>query len=94
MPREARLFEESGGSPLRAYLLMKANGNGGIPPNWVSRARKSRRKRQTDVTKALKKGTVRDILTLEDWELSYRKETFYQGIRILFALEKNPKSKL
>ena len=42
MPREASLFDESGGSPARAYLLLKRQGSGNIPPAWIDRARASR----------------------------------------------------
>jgi len=39
MAREARLFESSKGSPARG--LFKLRGN--IPPNWIARARGSRK---------------------------------------------------
>jgi hypothetical protein len=56
MAREAGLFVESGGSPLRAYLLLKSQGSANIPPSWIDRARESRKAREVDVAKVLKKG--------------------------------------
>jgi hypothetical protein len=51
MPREARLFESAQGSPARALLKLHAN----IPPNWILRARRSRKSTEPDVVRALKK---------------------------------------
>jgi len=42
----------------------------------------------------LRKGSIRDVPSVEDWEVAYRKECFYRGIRILFELERNGKTKL
>jgi hypothetical protein len=94
MPREATLFEQSGSSPLRAYLMLKADGSANIPPNWIDRARGSRKNREKLVASILKKGRVQDFPSLEDWELAYRKECFYYGIRILLELERKGKSGL
>jgi len=91
MPREANLFEQAGGSPLEGYLLLKANG-GNIPPRWIENARASRKGRHKAVVTALQEGGWGDITVLRDWEESYRKECFYNGIRILFELERNGKS--
>jgi len=38
MPREASLFDETDGSALEAYLLLRQDG-GNIPPAWIDRAR-------------------------------------------------------
>ena len=94
MPREATLFEESGGSVLRAYLLLKNGGSANIPPNWIERAKESRKNREKDVASSLKSGRVKDILRLEEWELSYRKECFYRGLRVLLELEREGSSNL
>jgi len=94
MPREAGLFDESGGSPLRAYLILKNNGSANIPPSWIARARQSRKSREEATAKALKRGKVTDIIRLEDWELAYRKECFYYGLRVLLELERKGKTKL
>lgn len=94
MPREATLFEQSGGSPLRAYLMIKSEGSANIPPNWITRARASRKNRERNVSQLLRNGSIQDFPQLEDWELAYRKECFYQGIRVLLDLERSGKSKL
>lgn len=93
MAREAELFEMAGGSPLRGYLLLRQQG-GNIPPMWIDRSTESRRRRQKVIARVLQKGSVRDVPFVEDWEVAYRKECFYRGIRILFELERSGKSKL
>lgn len=94
MPREATLFEESGGSVGRAYLLLKSSGSANIPPNWIERAKESRKHREGNVAKALRHGKLKEIIVIEDWELAYRKECFYRGLRILLELERDGKSKM
>jgi hypothetical protein len=93
MPREAGLFEASGGSPLRGYLILRQQG-GNVPPQWIERSTESRRGRQADLAKALKEGRPADIVLAEDWELAFRKECFYRGIRILMELERGGHTKL
>ena len=51
MPREAKLFESAKGSPTRA--LFKLQGN--IPPNWIARARGSRKSLEPDLVASMKK---------------------------------------
>jgi len=75
-------------------LLKRAGGKPGIPPNWEYRERLSRRARQKDVAKVLKTGKVADVATLEEWELVFRKECFYHGMRCLFDLERKGKTRL
>ena len=43
MAREATLFDEAGGNPLRGYLLLKQGGEN-VPPAWIERAHDSREK--------------------------------------------------
>jgi hypothetical protein len=93
MPREANLFDEAQGSPVRGYLLMKQSGSK-VPPAWIERAHKSRKSREKAVSQALKSGRVWEVTTLEEWELAYRKECFYYGIRALFELERKGKTAL
>lgn len=93
MAREAGLFEMAGGSPLRGYLILRQQG-GNIPPQWIERSGASRRTRQKKVAHVLRKGSVRQIPEVEDWEVAYRKECFYRGIRILFELERSGKTRL
>ncbi len=91
MPREANLFEQTGGSALEGYFLLKAGG-GNIPPRWIDNARASRKGRHKGVAQVLKKAHWGEITTLRDWEEAYEKECFYNGIRILFELERDGKS--
>jgi hypothetical protein len=90
MPREANLFEQAGGSALEGYFMLKASG-GNMPPRWIDNAGASRKGRHKGVAQALKKANWGDITTLRDWEEAYEKECFYNGIRILFELERDGK---
>lgn len=92
MPREASLFDQSGGSVLRAYILLKNGGSANIPPNWIERARESRKNREENIATLLKEGKIKDIQGVEEWELAYRKECFYRGLRILLELERSGRS--
>lgn len=94
MPREAGLFDMSQGSVVRAYVLLKNSGSANIPPAWIDRARLSRKGREPDVARVLKSGRVKDLPTLEDWELTFRKECFYHGLRVLLELERSGKTRL
>jgi hypothetical protein len=51
MPREAKLFESAKGSPARALFKLQAN----IPPNWIARARGSRKSIEPDLVASMKK---------------------------------------
>ncbi len=93
MPREAGLFDETGGSALEGYLLLKRDG-GNIPPMWIKRARLSRKRREKELAATLKKKSLDAVYLLRDWELAYRKECFYHGIRVLMELERAGQSKL
>jgi hypothetical protein len=93
MPREAHLFDEAGGNVVRGYILLKQQG-GNIPPMWIERAQESRRNRHKEVTEALQNGSLAEITTVEAWDLAYRKECFYRGIRCLLELERNGRSSI
>ena len=93
MPREASLFDETSGSPLEAYLLLRRNG-GNIPPAWIDRASESRKKREKELASALKKNSLDALDLLRDWETAYRKECFYYGIRALMELQRKGKTRL
>jgi len=93
VPRKASLFDQTDGSPLEAYLLLRQDG-GNIPPAWIDRATGSRRNRQKELATALKKNSLDASALLRDWELAYRKECFYYGIRVLMELERSGKTKL
>ena len=91
MPREAVLFEKSGGSAVKAFL--RRNG-GNIPPNWIDRSSASRKNRQKELGKLLYSKSIDAVPLLEDWELAYQKECFYYGLRVLLELERKGKTKL
>jgi hypothetical protein len=106
MPREARLFESAKGSPARALFKLHAN----IPPNWIARARGSRKDLEPDLAASMKKlvrlrkrrpkahATIKaakqELRTLlKAWELTYRKESFYNGLRTLLEITRNGESR-
>jgi hypothetical protein len=106
MAREAKLFESAKGSPARA--LFKLRGN--IPPNWIARARRSRKNLEPDLASCMKKllklrkkrpnahvaiRAARQELKafLKAWELAYRKESFYNGLRTLLEISRDGGSK-
>jgi len=93
MTREAELFEQTDGSPLEAFLLLRQKG-GNIPPSWIERSNASRTKRQKELAKSLQDNSLDAVNLLRDWELAYNKECFYRGIRILMELERSGKTKL
>ena len=102
MPREAKLFESANGSPARA--LFKLQGN--IPPNWIARARRSRKSLEPELVAAMRKvrrlrktrpnaqATIKAAqqeltMLLKTWEVAYRKEVFYNGLRALLEISRN-----
>jgi len=106
MPREAKLFESAEGSPARA--LFKLQGN--IPPNWIARARRSRKSLEPDLIASMKKlrklrktrpkalATIKVAdqelkALLKAWELAYRKESFYNGLRALLEISRDGETK-
>jgi hypothetical protein len=106
MPREARLFESAKGSPTRA--LFKLQGN--IPPNWIARARRSRKSLEPDLVASMRrlrkvrksrpralatiKAAQRELqVLLKAWEVAYRKESFYNGLRALLEISRDGESK-
>lgn len=106
MPREAKLFESANGSPTRA--LFKLRGN--IPPNWIARARGSRKNLEPDLVASMKKlrklrksrpnayATIKAAeqelkMLLKAWEVAYRKESFYNGLRALLEISRDGESK-
>ncbi len=94
MARDATLFEDSGGSVVRAFLMLKQSGSLNIPPKWIERARESRKKREAEAARALSEGRVTDIVLLEEWEVYYRKECFYYGLRALLEMEREGTTEL
>ncbi|MBE0427288.1 MAG: hypothetical protein IBX72_11680 [Nitrospirae bacterium] len=92
MPREAELFEASGGSVVEGYFLLRQR-RGNIPPSWIDRASASRKTRQKEAGKLLRLKSLDALPLLKDWELAYKKECFYYGLRVLLELERHGKTK-
>ena len=93
MPRDPELFEMANGNPVTGYLLLRKEGKN-IPPNWIERSTRSRMNLQKELGKLLHTGNFEAVHTLQDWELRYRKECFYYGIRVLLELERQGKTNL
>jgi hypothetical protein len=93
MPRVAGLFEQTNGSPLEAFLLLR-QGHRNIPPKWIERSRRSRKNREKELAASLRAGSLEGLYLLRDWEVAYRKECFYTGIRVLMELERQGRSRL
>ena len=106
MPREPKLFESAKGSPVKA--LFKLQGN--IPPNWINRARRSRKSLEPDLVAAMNtvrklrknrpkaratiRAAERELRTrLNAWDVAYRKETFYNGLRALLEISRSGQSR-
>ena len=92
MPRQAELFEAAGGSVVEGYLRLKRRG-GNIPPAWIERAHASRANLHEEVARALRKGGRGARPILRDWEVKYRKECFYRGLRALLELERQGRTR-
>lgn len=85
------LFDRAGGSPVVGYMLLKSERKN-VPPRWIERYQESRRNKHDDVAQALKRKGFLGYSKLLEWEESYKKEYFYQGIRILMELDRNGES--
>jgi hypothetical protein len=105
MPREAKLFNSSSGSPVSGFLKLRAN----VTPRWIDNARTSRKRCEPEVDKRLRqlrllikkrpgakvaiKNANKDLrAALRRWETAYAKETFYCGLRILLEIQRNGSS--
>jgi hypothetical protein len=106
MAREAKLFDSAKGSPARA--LFKLQGN--IPPNWIARARRSRKSLEPDLVASMRRlqrlrknrpkahATIKAAqqelrILLKAWEVAYRKESFYNGLRALLEISRDGETK-
>lgn len=93
LSRVTTLFEESNGSVLEGYLILREGGKN-IPPQWIERTSGSRRSMHKEVALILKNGDLDGLVRLKKWEEHYEKECFYRGIRALLELERKGKTKL
>jgi hypothetical protein len=107
MPRQARLFTSSDGSVVRGYLKFRANipprwirnakvSRKRIEPE-IAQGLRSLRRLRTDRPRARVaiRSAQRELRSvLERWEMAYRKENFYRGIRVLLELQRDGSSAL
>lgn len=93
MAREAALFDETSGSVVEAFLLLRSEGKN-IPPMWIERARESRKNREKVLAQLLAENSLDALAALRDWELAYRKECFYYGVRALFEIQRGGRTSL
>ena len=103
MPREAKLFDACDGSPSKAIRKTVANvppawihwradeSRKKLEPAVVKAMRKvSRLRLQRPGAKVTIEGADKELRgTLKKWELAYRKENFYNGLRVLMELQRN-----
>jgi hypothetical protein len=101
MPRQAKLFIASGGSVVRGYQKFRANipprwiknarsSRKRIEPE-IAKGLRSLKRLRTDRPRARVaiRNAQRDLHSiLERWEMAYRKESFYRGIRVLLELQR------
>lgn len=106
MPREAHLFDSSSGSAVKGFMKLQGNipprwidnaraSRKTLEPSVKECLLKLQglRKRHPGRKRAIKNATkdLRDVLN--QWELRYRKEVFYVGIRTLLEIDRDGSSK-
>src|SRR5437763_1171629 len=102
MPREARLFDSAKGSPSRALFKLQGNippkwiarargSRKSLEPDLVVAMKKLRRLRKSRPNAhATIRVAAQDLnLLLKAWEIAYRKETFYSGLRALLEISRD-----
>ena len=106
MPREAHLFDSSSGSAVNGFMKLQANipprwiDNARVSRKTLEPSIKEcllklqgLRERHPGRKRAIKNAT-RDLHNvLKQWELRYRKEVFYVGIRVLLEIDRDGASK-
>lgn len=93
MPRDATLFDETAGCVFEAFLVLRAEDKN-IPPAWADRARESRKNREAQLSELLEANSLEAVQAIREWELAYRKECFYRGLRALFDMQRTGKTKI
>jgi hypothetical protein len=107
MPREAQLFDSCSGSAVKGYFKLRGNipprwinnartSRKAIEPSIEKYMRKlqSLRKKRPGAKIAIKSATKDLREMLNQWELKYRKEAFYRGIRALLDISRDGSSEL
>ena len=106
MPREAHLFDSCSGSPVKGFLKLRANITPRWIDNARSSRKRvepsikkclskvqSLRKNHPRAKSVIKNATNELRGILNQWELRYRKEVFYRGIRTLLEIDREGSSK-
>jgi hypothetical protein len=106
MPREAQLFDSCSGSAVKGFLKLQGNipphwidrartSRKNIEPSVANYLRKLQvlRKKRPGAKSAIKDATKDLRHILSQWELMYRKEVFYLGIRTLLDIDRDGASK-
>ena len=65
-----------------------------MPARWIERASETRKNKKELVAKVLKEDSLDALDVLREWELAYRKECFWPGIRALMDLQRTGKTEL
>jgi hypothetical protein len=107
MAREAKLFDRNNGSPTKGFLRFTGNlppkwieraqaSRKGREPAIVKAVRELRRLRvkRPNARATIKSADVALRHILREWELAYRKECFYRGIRALLELQRDGNTRL
>ncbi|HTY23275.1 MAG TPA: hypothetical protein VMC85_09105 [Desulfomonilaceae bacterium] len=107
MPREAQLFDSCSGSAVKGFLKLKGNipprwidnahtSRKTVEPSIEKCMRKLQnlRKKHPRAKIAIKSATKDLREVLNQWELRYRKEAFYRGIRTLLDINRDGASEL
>ena len=106
MPREAKLFDSANGSPIRALFKLQGNippswiararrSRKNLEPDVAASMKKVLRLRKTrPKARATIRAAEQELKTaLKAWELAYRKESFYNGLRALLEVSRQGGSK-
>jgi hypothetical protein len=107
MPREARFFNSCAGSAVRGFMKLRGNitprwianahtSRKRLEPDIEKRLHKLRvLQKRHPASKVALKDAQRDLgSVLRQWEMAYRKENFYRGIRVLLELQREGASML
>ena len=102
MSREPKFFNAVNGSPSRGFLRFVGNlppswidrafeSRKTLEPDVLKALRKLKRlrARRPNAKATIKAADGELRAALKEWELAYRKECFYYGIRVLLELERN-----
>lgn len=102
MAREAKLFEMVDGSPAKALFKLHANvppkwiarargSRKNLEPDVVQAMEKLNRlrKKRPNAHATIKAAQHELRALLKAWDLAYRKETFYNGLRALLELSRD-----